>query len=66
MSETTLQVIHEELKAIKSDLAYVKKHMLDVDSILTEEDHEALKQAEKEHQKGKTIKLKDLKKQLGL
>ena len=67
MSETaTLKTIQQELKAIKNDLDYLKEHMVDVDSILTEEDFEALKQTEKEHAEGKTIKLKDLKKQLGM
>ena len=67
MSETaTLQTIQQELKAIKTDLDYLKEHMVDVDSILTEDDFEALKQAEKEHKERKTITLKDLKKQLSL
>ncbi len=66
MSETALQTLQDELKSIKSDLEYLKAHMVDVDSILTEDDYAALKQAEKEHQEGKTTKLKDLKKQLGL
>ena len=66
MSESALQTIQEELKAIRSDLSYLKEHMVDVDSILTEDDFEALKKAEKEHSEGKTIKLKDLKTQLGL
>ena len=66
MPEPVLQIIQEELKAIRNDLSYLKEHMVDVDSILTEDDFEALKQAEKEHKEGKTTKLKDLKKQLGL
>ena len=67
MAETaTLQTIQQELKEIKTDLKYLKEHMVDVDCILTEEDFESLKQAEKEHAEGKTIKLKDLKKQLGM
>jgi len=35
--------ISEELKAIKSDLEFIKKHMVDVDSLLTEEDFESLR-----------------------
>ncbi len=65
MSEAALQTIQSELGAIRSDLEYLKEHMVDVDSILTEEDFEALKQARKEHKEGKTIKLEDLKKKLG-
>jgi len=65
MSESaTLQTIQQELKAIKTDLDYLKEHMVDVDSILTEDDFEALKKAEKERAEGKTITLKELKKQL--
>ncbi len=60
------QQILEKLESIKSELDYLKEHMVDIDSILTEDDFQALKESEKEHKEGKTIKLKDLKKQLDL
>ena len=65
MSEAALQTIQMELKLIRSDLEYLKEHIVDVDSILTDDDLEALKQAKKEHKEGKTVKLEDLKKRLG-
>ena len=37
----------EKLSAIQSDPNYIKKHMVDIDTILTDEDEEALQQEEK-------------------
>ena len=51
----------EELKVIKEDLQYIKKHMVDVDMILTPEEEEILNQSINEFRDGKTTKLHDLK-----
>ena len=62
----TTKLILEKLDLIKSELDYIKEHMVDADSILSEDDREALEQARKEHAEGKTKSLKQLKKELGL
>ena len=36
-----------ELKAIREDLDYIKGHMVDIDSILTEEDYLSIQDTEK-------------------
>ncbi|RLE45570.1 hypothetical protein DRJ22_04090 [Candidatus Woesearchaeota archaeon] len=58
--------ISEELKAIKSDLEFIKKHMVDVDSLLTEEDFESLRKYKVEKDKGLLTSHKKLKKELDL
>ena len=56
MTTETKQIL-EELKAIRSELHYIKEHIVDVDTILTNEDREALDQAEKDLKHGKTKRL---------
>jgi len=57
-------MILKELREIRKELEYIKSHMLDRDSILTDEEVVFLKEAEKEFEEGKTIKLEDLKREI--
>ena len=59
------QLILEELKEIKEDVEFIKKHIADVDVVMTDDDLESIKEAEKELKEGKTIQLSELKKELG-
>ena len=54
---TESEEILEKLEIIKSDLDYIKKHMIDVDLVLTDDDLEALEEAEKDLKAGKTKRL---------
>ena len=56
MKEETKQILRE-LKEIRAELDYIKGHMIDSDTILTDDDVESLKQAEKELKKKKTKRL---------
>lgn len=56
MVSETNQIINE-LKNIRIDIEFIKQHMVDVDSIMTEEDRKALKEAEKDLREGKTKRL---------
>ncbi|MCK4491132.1 MAG: hypothetical protein KAU03_00810 [Candidatus Altiarchaeales archaeon] len=56
----------KELKAIRKDLDYIKEHMVDADTILTLEEEARLEESLREHKEGKTAKLEDVKKELGL
>ena len=49
--------ILEKLDEIKSELDYIKKHMVDVDTVLTDDDFESLNEAEKDLKAGKTKRL---------
>ena len=54
------------LTKLQSDMKYIKEHMVNVDTILTIEEEEALEESLKELKEGKTISHKELKKELGL
>ena len=56
MASETKQIL-EKLEAIKSELDYIKKHMTDMDIVLTDDDIESLKEAEKDLKAGKTKRL---------
>jgi len=58
MAETALeQKIVHELQAIRHDIEYTKKHIADVDTVLTGNDMEALREADENHLSGKTKRL---------
>jgi len=60
------KTVLEKLESIQSELDFIKEHMVDVDTIMTEEDKKALAQAREEFENGETISHEDLKKELGL
>ena len=58
MSEAaTGEEIISELRAIRADLDYIKKRVSDVDVVLTQDDSEALHEAERDLKEGKTKRL---------
>ncbi len=67
MSETALEekIVHE-LEAIRQDINYIKKHMVDQDSIMSEDDYHVLQEYKKEKKTGKLTSHEQLKKELGL
>lgn len=58
--------IRYELRAIREDLDFIKCHMVDVDSILTEEDYLSLQEYRKEKKSGTLTSHEALKKELGI
>jgi len=64
VAKDDVAMILKELREIRKELEYIKSHMLDRDSILTDEEVVFLKEAEKEFEEGKTIKLEDLKREI--
>ena len=64
MNETK-QII-DELKVIRTDIDFIKKHMFDPDTIMTTEESRRFEQSMKELKEGKTTLLSELKKELGL
>jgi len=56
MKDETKQILRE-LKGIRAELDYIKGHMIDSDTLLTDDDVESLKEAEKELKKRKTKRL---------
>ncbi|HLD07068.1 MAG TPA: hypothetical protein VJC16_06080 [Candidatus Nanoarchaeia archaeon] len=66
MAPTEMKQIVDRLDAIKSELDYIKEHMIHIDSVLTLDDRAALAEAREEYRKGTTIPLSTLKKELGI
>jgi transposase-like protein len=60
------EVIVHELRAIRDDLDFIKRHMVDVDSIMTEEDNLFLNEFRTDKNAGKLISHEELKRELGL
>ena len=57
--------IKHELRAIREDLDFIKNHMVDIDSILTEEDYLSLQEYRKQKDSVLTSH-EDHKKELGI
>lgn len=67
MSEaTTIQRIYDELKELRKEVVFIKKHMFDPDTIMTTEESRRFEQSMKELKEGKTTPLSEIKKELGL
>ena len=62
----TLETIHKDLEFLKDKIIKIEEHMVDVDSIMTEDDYKALRDYEKEKSEGKLTSHKALKKVLNL
>ena len=58
-----LKQIMEKLDTIKSELDFIKEHMVDVDTLLSAEEEKHLEQSIQEYREGKTISLETFKKQ---
>jgi len=52
-----MKQIMEKLDDIKSEFDYIKGHIVDVDTVMTDDDLQSIKQAEKEFKEGKTKRL---------
>ena len=60
MSAIGDRAIAGELRAIRKELEYIRKHMVDVDMILTAEEERILERGLKEYKEGKTRSLDDV------
>ena len=49
--------ILKELKEIKEELEYIKEHIIDADMLLTDDDIDSVKEAEKDLKERKTKRL---------
>ncbi len=57
METVTLNAINKNLEYIMKEIAEIKEYMVDMDSILTYDDMESLREAENDLIKGKTKRL---------
>jgi len=54
---TDIKQISDKLDVIQADLAYLKQHIVDFDTVLTDDDLEALKEADEDLKSGKAKRL---------
>ena len=67
MAETvTIKKIYDEIRGLKKEVTFIKKHMFDPDTILTTEESKRFEESMKELKEGKTTLLSEVKKELGL
>ena len=67
MTETiNMEKMYKELLALRKEVQFIKTHMVNQDTIMTTEEEERYERAMQEYKEGKTISLKDLKKELGV
>ena len=62
----TLDQIYGELRKLKEEVVFIKKHMFDPDTIMTSEEGRRFEQSMDELREGTTMSLDKLKKQIGL
>ncbi len=62
---TTIEKIYKEVKSLKEEVTFIKKHMFDPDTIMTTKE-ERYERAMQELEDGETTSLEDLKKELGM
>ena len=63
---TTVKNIYDELKELRKEVPFIKKHMFDPDTIMTTEESKRFEQSREELKSGKTTTLSKLKKELGI
>ncbi len=57
MATESAQAIMEKLNHIQSDLNFIKEHLADVDLVMTDDDINAIYEAEEDLKSGKTKRL---------
>jgi len=62
-NDNTKQILLK-LDEIKSELDYIKEHMIDMDTILTPEEEERLDESLKDLKEGKTTSLEDFEREM--
>lgn len=59
-----IKQVLEKLDVIKSELDFIKDHMVDRDSILTTEEEERLEESLEDLKRGRTVSLADFEKEM--
>ena len=66
MQTVTLETINKNLMSVKKDIHEIKEHMVDVDTILTEEERRLVDESIEDEKKGRLISFDVVKKRLGI
>lgn len=65
-NSVSLDTIHEDLNYVKDKIINIEKHMVDIDSIMTEDDYKAIEDYRQQKDKGELMSHNEVKKELGL
>lgn len=60
----TTKEIYNELKDLKKDIKFIKKHIMDIDTIMTPEEEKIFEKSIKEDKEGKSTSLEDFEKEM--
>lgn len=66
MEADILNKIYEDLEFLKREVTDIKEHMVDEDTVLTDDDRKALREYEKEEAAGELVPLGAVKQELGI
>jgi len=66
ITQNQAEEILKKLTEIEARMNIIAEHIIEDDSVLTEDDLESIEEAEKEYKEGKTISHEQLKNELGL
>jgi len=66
MENVSLESINRVLLSMRKEIEEIREHMVDMDSVLTEEDYKAFLDYCKEKREGKLVSHRDVRKGLGL
>lgn len=58
----TIDLVYDEVKSLKKDIDYIKKHMVNVDLFLTTEEEVRLEETLEAHARGETTPLEEFRK----
>ena len=62
----SIKKVYDEVKALREDIAQIRKHVIDSDRIMTEDEAKRYEKSMRELKKGKTVSLSSLKKEMKL
>ena len=66
MSSISIEKLHDDVEFLKKELSNMKQHMVDEDTVLTEDDHKAIKKYRNEMAQGSLTSLDEFEKELGI
>ncbi len=66
VNQSQIEEILRKIARLQNEMEYVKKNMIDVDCVLTDEEKNELEEARSEYERGETTSLEDFEKEMRL
>ena len=64
MAGITIDKVNENVLKLMREVEYIRKHMVDVDVILTSEEEERLDESLRDYEEGRAVSLEDFEKEM--